>query len=244
MRAFLVALQFLTCLPVRMDGELHPQDTSRSLAWYPVVGLLIGVLLMLSALLLHDSPPLLSAALLLTLWVVLSGALHLDGLADSADAWVGGLGDRDRTLTIMKDPRCGPAGVVTVVLVLLVKFSALFTLLETGNVVLLLLAPALGRMALPLLFSTTPYVREQGLGSALAARPPRGLILLIGAAVFIVLLLVAGGSVPGALVVMVSLFLLLRIVMMRRLGGTTGDVAGALVEMTEVAVLIFLASVC
>jgi adenosylcobinamide-GDP ribazoletransferase len=67
----------------------------------------------------------LHAALLLTVWVLLSGGLHLDGLADSADAWLGGFGDRERTLTIMKDPRSGPIAVVVLVLVLLLKFCAL-----------------------------------------------------------------------------------------------------------------------
>ena len=90
------------------------------------------------------APLLLHAALLLTAWVLLSGGLHLDGLADSADAWLGGFGDRERTLTIMKDPRSGPIAVVTLGLVLLLKFTALVALIEQHNGAALILAPLIG----------------------------------------------------------------------------------------------------
>lgn len=104
MLPFWIALQFLSSLPVRLPGMPAAEQMGRSLLFYPVVGLLFGVLLWAFDSLLAASPLLLHAALLLTLWVLLSGALHLDGLADSADAWLGGFGDRERTLTIMKDP--------------------------------------------------------------------------------------------------------------------------------------------
>ncbi len=238
MRPFLVALQFLTSLPVRLAATPDEREIGRSLAWYPAVGLLLGGVLFVAALILTSAPPLLAAALVLSLWVLLSGGLHLDGLADSADAWIGGLGDRDRTLAIMKDPCCGPAGVVAVVLLLLLKFSALYSVVETASLAILLLAPALGRMALPLLFLTTPYVRKQGLGSALATYASRNQVVLIGIAVLAVLFLLVKSTLLWLLIVVVSVFLVLRTMMMRRLGGTTGDVAGALVEVVEVVVLI------
>ncbi|WP_372867942.1 adenosylcobinamide-GDP ribazoletransferase, partial [Pseudomonas sp.] len=125
MTALLIALQFLTRLPVRLAAMPSAQETGRSLLWYPVVGLLIGLLLLGVHYLLGDAPALLQAALLLVIWVGLSGGLHLDGLADSADAWAGGFGDRERTLAIMKDPRSGPMAVVVLVLLLLLKFVAL-----------------------------------------------------------------------------------------------------------------------
>lgn len=107
----LIALQFLTRLPVRLLGMPAPEQVGRSLLWYPLVGLLLGGLLLAAQALLSQQPAVLQAALLLTLWVALSGGLHLDGLADTADAWVGGYGDRERTLAIMKDPRSGPIAV-------------------------------------------------------------------------------------------------------------------------------------
>ena len=111
-----VALQFLTRLPVRLAGMPSPQQIGRSLLWYPLVGLLIGLLLFALQQLLGGLSLMLQAALLLAVWVGVSGGLHLDGLADSADAWVGGFGDRARTLEIMKDPRSGPIAVVVLVL--------------------------------------------------------------------------------------------------------------------------------
>ncbi|EQL42777.1 cobalamin synthase (plasmid) [Pseudomonas aeruginosa VRFPA03] len=154
LRSLLVALQFLTRLPVRLSAMPTPEQFGRAVLCYPLVGVLIGVVLYAAARSLDGTPPLLQAALLLSLWVALSGALHLDGLADMADAWIGGLGDRERTLAIMKDPRSGPVAVVVLVLVLLLKFSALAALLGQGEAGLLPLAPWLARSSLPLLFLT------------------------------------------------------------------------------------------
>ncbi len=176
--------------------------------------------------LLLGTPLLLHAALLLSVWVVLSGALHLDGLADSADAWLGGYGDRERTLTIMKDPRSGPIAVVTLVLVLLLKFAALLALIEQQHSVVLIIVPLISRSALLGLFLTTSYVRPGGLGQALADHLPRlaGKQVLAISAVACVLM--AGLSGVWALVLAAVLFVWLRQVMVRRLGGTTGDTAG------------------
>lgn len=173
MLPFWIALQFLSSLPVSLPGMPEPRELGRSLLFYPLVGLLFGLLLWLASLLLQGTPAPLHAALLLTVWVLLSGALHLDGLADSADAWLGGFGDRERTLQIMKDPRSGPIAVVTLVLVLLLKFCALWVLVEQGIGAQLLLAPLIGRAAMLGLFLCTPYVRPGGLGQALAEHLPR-----------------------------------------------------------------------
>ena len=169
----LIALQFLTRLPVRLPGMPKPEQIGRSLLWYPLVGVLLGGLLLALHGLLGDTPALLQAAILLAVWVGLSGGLHLDGLADTADAWIGGHADRQRTLEIMKDPRSGPIAVVVLLLVLLLKFAALVVLLGQGAWAGLLLAPWLGRALLPLLLLTTPYVRAGGLGAALAEHLPR-----------------------------------------------------------------------
>ena len=170
--------------------------------------------------------------------MLLSGGLHLDGLADSADAWLGGFGDRERTLTIMKDPRSGPIAVVTLVLVLLLKFTAILALIESHHSIALLLAPLIGRSAMLGLFLSTPYVRAGGLGQALADHFPRGAarrVLLVSG---VACVLFAGWSGLAAVVASMTCFLWLRQVMIRRLGGTTGDTAGALLELLEVVVLL------
>ncbi len=240
MKAFLLALQFLTCFPVSLRSAPSPADWGRSALAYPAIGLLIGLLLAGLQQLVGHADPLLQAALLTATWALITGGLHLDGLADSADAWVGGHGDRERTLAIMKDPRSGPAAISTLVLTLLLKFAALAVLIKADAWPALLLVPVLGRSAIVALLLSTPYVRPGGMGSALTAHLPRA------AAVLVMLLVAAGGLYAGkagalALVVAVAAWLALRWMMLRRLGGMTGDTLGAAVELTEVAVLIALA---
>jgi adenosylcobinamide-GDP ribazoletransferase len=237
MRGLLAALAFLTRLPVPAREE-SARTRAASLAWYPLVGLLIGALLAFVAWALGDAPSMVRAAAVLVAWVALTGALHLDGLADSADAWIGGLGDRERTLAIMKDPRCGPAGVVALVLLLLCKFAALASLPPAAWPALLW-APLLARTGLTALFLTTPYVRGGGLGAALADAPRVACL----AAVTLVIVACVLGRWRGALALLVAgaVFGGWRQAGMRRLGGFTGDVAGAMAESIEAAVLLALA---
>lgn len=239
-RALWVAMQFLTRLPLPKMAVIEDRERGYSLLWYPIVGLLIGGLLAFFVWILMDVPSLLSAALLLVAWVAITGALHLDGLADSADAWMGGLGSRERSLAIMQDPHCGTGAVVVLVLVLLLKFAALENILAAGDFNLLWIAPVLGRLAVPLLFLTTPYVRPGGLGEALAKHLPRRAAWVV---VVITAAFVAGQSEVGILVVVVAAltFFLLRAMMLRRIQGTTGDTAGAMVELVEMAVLVIVA---
>jgi len=238
-KPLLIALQFLTRIPLPSHPHLEPRDIGRSMLFYPLVGLLIGSLLYGIEHLLQGAAPLLRAALLVATWVVITGALHLDGLADMADGWIGGHGDRERTLTIMKDPYCGPMGVTALLLVLLLKVAALEQIAGQATYVLLV-APLLGRTFLLLLLLTTPYVRPGGLGETLSRELPRTVAWVIVVAVSVGLVLIPGISV-AMLFVMLGVFLLFRYVLLARLGGTTGDTAGALLEVCEVAVLIYTA---
>ncbi len=232
----LIALQFLTRLPVRLPWLPSPEENGRSLLWYPAVGLLLGLLLTVLHGLLAGVASGLQAALLLCVWVWLSGGLHLDGLADTADAWVGGYGDRERTLAIMKDPACGPIGVITLVLLLLVKWAALVALLQAGHGYMLLLAPWFARWSLPLALLSMPYVRPGGLGQVLAEHAPRQR-LLIFLIVHTLAMLFWGWAALLGLLLTLGVLLLVRRQLLRRLGGTTGDTAGAIVELTEAVVL-------
>lgn len=241
MLPFWIALQFLSSLPVRLPGMPEPTQLGRSLLFYPLVGALFGALLWILSTALSGAPPLLHGALLLTAWVLLSGGLHLDGLADSADAWLGGFGDRERTLSIMKDPRSGPIAVITLALVLLLKFTALLALIEQGQAVALIIAPVLGRCALLGLFLSTPYVRAGGLGQALADHLPRDAGCKVLSISVLGCVLLAGWTGILASIIATAVFIGLRHMMLRRLGGCTGDTAGALLELLEMAVLVGLA---
>ncbi len=236
-RPFLIALQFLTRLPVRLSGDITERDIGRSLLCYPLVGLIIGLLLAALNWTIASAPDQLRAGVLLAAWVLITGALHLDGLADSADAWLGGHGDRERTLAIMKDPYCGPAAVVILVVVLILKFAALTVLVQRNDWTSLIVTPLLARASLPLLFLTTPYVRRGGLGAALAEHAPRGPTILVLIVTVVAILLMTGKSGLLPLAVATLAFVLLRVLMLRRIGGTTGDTAGALVELVETLAL-------
>ncbi|KUM44337.1 adenosylcobinamide-GDP ribazoletransferase [Pseudomonas sp. EpS/L25] len=236
----LIAVQFLTRLPVRLPGLPPPEAVGRSVLWYPVVGLLLGGLLSLIAWSGAAGGVFLQATLALAGSVMLTGGPHLDGLADTADAWVGGYGDRERTLAIMKDPACGPMGVLALLLTLLLKWSALVVLLPQSSASLWLAALA-GRLALPWLLLTTPYVRPGGLGELLSRHLPRATLrgVLLGG-VALLLALPLGGF---ALIATAAVALLGRRALRQRLGGTTGDTAGALLELCETGVLVMLALV-
>ncbi|HEB86499.1 MAG TPA: adenosylcobinamide-GDP ribazoletransferase [Gammaproteobacteria bacterium] len=238
MRSFIIALQFLTRIPVPALRDISEAEMGRSLLYYPLVGIVIGLLLAGLNMLLAGAPDGLQAALVLAAWVLITGALHLDGLADSADAWLGGLGDRERSLAIMKDPRSGPAAVVLIVLLLLIKFAALQTLVTGVHWPVLILAPLLARTALPLLFQTTAYVRPGGLATAIAENVSWIGGILLPLFVCLIILVSLGWRAASPIIAALATFVLLRAIMCKRLGGTTGDTAGAMVEVIETVVLV------
>ena len=243
MQPFLIALQFLTRIPVKSNSNWDDKNTALSILYYPLVGLIIGCVLWLSAVLFDALVPMLGALLVLILWVLISGGLHLDGLADSADAWAGGYADKQRSLDIMKDPAAGPFAVVVLVLLLLVKFISLLVIVESNQFWLLCLAPVFGRLSVIVLFITTPYVREQGLGAKMAEHLDRK----FSYSVIIVTLLIAAILLPVMvfLIMLFSTFValyFLRYLMMQRLQGMTGDTIGASVEIIEAVSLFVLAA--
>lgn len=243
MKGLPLALAFLTRLPVpAIDHD--PVAVGRSLAWYPLVGALIGTLLAGATALLDAclaAAPGVTAVLIVAFWAWLTGGLHLDGLADTADAAAAG-GDRARRLAVLQDPRTGPAGVVAVVLVLLAKYAALAHLLPAGGAMIaLVIAPVIGRSVVVAAFMSTPYVRAGGLGEALARHHDRR-ACLAGLALAMIGLGVLTG-LPVALILVLSnaaLLLYWRWKASRDFGGFTGDLAGALVERAETLSLICL----
>ena len=214
----LVALQFLTQVPVKFKQYPDEKTAAGSLIFYPAVGLLIGYLLVLAANLFSAVPPMLSAAMLLSIWVAITGALHMDGLADSCDARM-----------------AGPIAVVSLICLLLLKFTALLAILELQQYYLLLLAPLISRSMLPILLLNTPYVRPTGIGASLVANAPEKPVYV--AAVLGLVVAYAVGSLTVLIIGALS-YLALRMLMMKRLDGLTGDTAGASIELVETLVLL------
>ena len=244
-KPFLYALQFLTRIPVPLREAPDSLLQGRAVLTYPLVGLVIGALLVGVHLFLAGESvgASLQAVLVLAFWVGITGALHIDGLADMTDAWIGGHGDRERTLEIMKDPTCGPMAVTAIVLLLLVKYVAIEQVVALGYWQALLIVPVLGRAGLVAALLTLPYVRKEGLGEHASRHlPKRGSVvtLLLTAAFATVLL---GYYLLPLLVALFVFFFLFRHDLMGRIGGLTGDTAGAMCELIEaisLVVIVFL----
>ena len=234
---FLIAVQLLTRIPVRLPDLPSDRDVGQSLLYYPLVGFLIASILLMLGALFSDSP-MMAAALILSGWVLITGGLHLDGLADSADAWVGGFGDREKTLALMKDPTCGPIAVAVLILLMLVKFAGLVYIIEHGHLEVILIALMASRSAVVVLYLTTPYAKSSGMGAALSQHLPRSnsnWVLGVSAAACFV---IAGGAAVVLLLTVLLTLWGLRRMMMSRIGGVTGDTTGAVIELTEASVLV------
>lgn len=236
--SFTLALQFLTRLPLNLNITLSEQRVGQSVLFYPLIGLLIGAILVLISYLLPEQSLALNAAIILTAWVLITGGLHLDGLADCSDAWAGGLADKERSLAIMKDPAAGPIAVTILVLLLLLKWAALQNLLQQQEILIpLLLAPFLGRLSILMLMLSTPYIRKNGLGSVMQQHLPKHPARLI---VLFSLIFCFWLTNIYTLLATLIITALIRYLALQRLQGVTGDVYGASVELVEAVVLISL----
>ncbi|HET9200778.1 MAG TPA: adenosylcobinamide-GDP ribazoletransferase [Dehalococcoidia bacterium] len=228
----------MTSLPVA-QAETRVQDASPAL--FPVVGLALGVLLLaLDAMLGQLLPRPATSALVVLALAVFTGALHLDGLADSADGLFGGR-DQSSRLAIMDDPRNGAFGFVAVALALLLKFSAIVSLSGWLRAGTLLLFPFAARTAVLWLMALLPAARQSGMANqaAAVAVPVAALTTAAGLAVASVVFFPAGGLlIVGALMSAAAIGLYA----LRRLGGVTGDVLGASIEIAEVAVVLLAAT--
>lgn len=229
MTGFWAALQFLTRLPVpRGDYRLET-----SVIWLPVVGLILGAILAMvdAALRWLAVDALVASTVVVVLLLVLSGALHADGLMDTCDA-VFGHASPERRLEIMRDPRAGAFGVVGLVCVVALKIAAVAALPAAIRLQLLMLAPILGRWAIVLLATVFPYGRPSGLGAPLAAAAtPRALALAS-------ILPLVGCVVLGPVGVLCGVLAALAVLglgrwLMRLLPGLTGDCYGAVCEVVE-----------
>lgn len=237
MTPFFIALQFLTTFPVQLKQMPSKQQNAQSLLFYSVIGLIIGLILFALAYLLQDIPVILLSSVILVVWIWLTGGLHLDGLADTADAWVGGFGDPERTLAIMKDPSCGPIGVLSLIILCLLKWSALYVLLQERLYSALILFPLLSRLAPLFLFLTTPYVRKKGLGTSIAEFIPKTAAIIV----FVLSLLTSvywGWAGMLCALSMLGTLLYLKHKFIQRIGGITGDTVGASIEICEAVSLL------
>ncbi len=240
MRRLLVAIGCLTVLPLEVRGAVTDEDCGGSLLWFPVVGLGVGVVLVGAhrALTPALSQPVVAAVLLIA-WVVLTGAMHLDGFGDLCDGLYGGKTPEAR-LAIMKDPHVGVMAVVAISCLLILKCALLGSLAMRGVAVsALLLSPCLGRWAMVLLATTMPYARAGGGTGAPFVRSARVSSLMIASAMALAAAGgIGGGRGLGLCMIAVGISLIVRYTCGRLLGGITGDGLGAVGELVEAGVLI------
>ncbi|HEV8249009.1 MAG TPA: adenosylcobinamide-GDP ribazoletransferase [Gaiellaceae bacterium] len=237
-RAAAAAVAFLTIVPLGRVIVLGPDDVARGAALFPLVGAAVGAAMGgVATGLAGPLPPLAAAALALAAGAVLTGAMHLDALADSADA----LGARSRAaaLEIMRDPRIGPFGVLALTLDVLTKAVALAALTAAGGAVLpAIAAGAAARATAPVLAVALPAARADGSGAELARRGGLG-VAATAAAIGLVVAAVASGWAGVAIFATAALVAGgVAVAARRRFGGATGDVLGAAVELAETAGLL------
>jgi len=230
-KRLIVAFGFLTRLPMpRID--VGAEDFATAIRFYPIVGLAIGALVSGAGWLGALVDPWTGACAALLIWIAVTGALHLDGLADLADGLGAAHGDRTRLLAVMADPHIGSFGVVTIASQMLAKLVLLHAV---GANWALILVPFAARMG-PLLWARLlPPLRPGGLGAAVAGAV-RGRDLLGWG-----LLLALAAAVVPALVILPLLVLVVATWLRRTLGGVTGDAHGAGIEIVETGLLVALA---
>lgn len=238
---FWAALHFLTTFPAPLSADL-PEDTwGKSMAYFPLVGFVLGACLVVgNVLFLRVWPPMLAAACVLGLWVILTGALHLDGFADCCDGLLVAKSPEDR-LRILRDPHVGTFGIVGIVILLLVKYACLVEIQSEPDImnVGLILAPVLSRWIMVYVTVMYPYGREgQSLGRTFVSHVTRRSVWVSSLVALVLGLLVGGWMGLASMIIVGMVGLGVAEWAMTRLPGLTGDVYGAINELCEVAVLL------
>ena len=238
---FLAAWQFLTSIPLPRLREASPEELGRSAVYFPVVGLVIGVILAgLYWLLSFILPAAVVNVLLIVLLVVITGALHLDGFVDTCDGLAVQPTVEDRW-RVMHDSRVGAFGIIGVVLLLLVKYVSLSNIPGTLMIATLLFLPVVSRWAMVYAVFAYPYARPSGLGKVLK----QGFGWRSFTIATVITLVVALAMFPlwhfTGLVVMLGVWIVavvMAVIFKQKFAGLTGDNYGAINEVAEVMVLI------
>jgi adenosylcobinamide-GDP ribazoletransferase len=225
----LLALSLMTRIPIPQQENIRAEEFAQAALFFPLAGALIGGMLLLPTIFFPLSSPILLAAILTFLWTAITGGLHLKGVGSSADAWIGGIGDEEKTHRILNDKITGDAGTTAIAGILILKFAALTVLIEHSFLWSIALAPVLGRGLMLLMFVTTPCVRAEGLASAVSTYLQRDLVRLILAVCLLFAVIV---SLNGMLLMLAG-FLFVRRLELKRLKGCTMNTAAASVEFGE-----------
>ncbi|MCG8442977.1 MAG: adenosylcobinamide-GDP ribazoletransferase [Caulobacterales bacterium] len=235
---FLLAVQFLTRLPVPREVGYSPERLAAAARYYPLVGLIVGGLSAGVFWAAHLALPALLAVLLATAAGLLAtGAFHEDGLADTVDG-VGGGASREAALAIMKDSRLGAYGAAALGLALAIKVAALAALAPAAVMLALIAAHGVSRLSSVLVIATSRYVRDHGTGKPVAGGISGAGLLVATVIGALGLLILAAGLSPLAALAggggALAGHLAMRCFFERKLGGYTGDALGAVQQASEI----------
>jgi adenosylcobinamide-GDP ribazoletransferase len=234
LQLFFTALTFFTRIPCASWGKHDQADLNRAARYFPLVGVVVGLVAVAAFLLASRILPV-SLAVLLSMisTLLLTGAFHEDGLSDAVDG-LGGGWDKEQMLTIMKDSRIGNYGAVALVMALLIKFQALINIPLTQLPVVIIAAHSMSRFASTVLIYTQSYVRENGKAKPLAQNIYERELAI--AAVFgLAPLALLDPHLWWALLLPVLVWLWFSNKLKKLLGGYTGDCLGAMQQLCEIS---------
>lgn len=236
----LIALQFLTRIPLPFIPFNEKNNFANSVKYFPLAGLVLGGVLVLGHWLFSQFlPPLMTAGLIILLHIWLTGGLHLDGFMDTVDGIMSGR-QREQMLAIMKDSRVGAHSVWAVLCLLLLKFSALASMSPIQLQLSLILAPVIARWQIILSMSYWPYARQEGLGKMFQGAPLRPVLWLNALLILLGCYYLAGWIGVGSFVTTILVVVLINTRLVKNLGGLAGDTYGAIIEISETLVFVLL----
>jgi adenosylcobinamide-GDP ribazoletransferase len=236
-KRIITAVTFLTIMPLPNNGVIQPKEFGKSMAYFPLVGLLIGALLIgAQMVLIKIFSPLTTTVLLIAFWSCLTGFLHLEGFVDAIDGFSAS-SNKERILDVMKDHHCGAKGVVAIVFLIIVKIVLLSDIPAYLLTPALVLTPAVSRWVM-LAASLCPHAsNETGLGKTFVENSGSTEVVIAS-----IILMIAGLSLLRIqfIVLMIPVLILVLLFLsyvIRKINGVTGDILGAMNELTEAACL-------
>jgi len=236
LKSLIIALQFLTIIPLRPSTRPEERDIADSMSFFPLIGIVIGGFLILINLTTRAFSSLIVNTLILIGWIGITGALHLDGFTDTVDGFCGGK-DKEEILRIMKDSSIGAKGVVALILLLLLKFTLLVGLANDYKNYALLLAPVIGRWSMVEGIYLSSYVREEGLAKAFFSHKTGREIFWASLITFCLGLCLFKLEFFYIIGIVLTTNFLLIVYFKRQIGGLTGDILGGLNEVIELLTL-------
>lgn len=247
MKGLILLFRFMTRLPIGFDPKFDSDELGKGMRFFPIVGMVIGLVLFIAFWLLGHIiySPMVMAVILVIIEVVLTGGLHLDGLADTFDG-IFSYRSKQKMLDIMKDSRLGTNGGLVLILYFFLKVALLVEAsVESPAVmsIMLLISPAVARLNSVVNCGSAPYARATGMGKTFVDHTDG---IAVGVATILTGIFVGGLAylfkIPYAVLLIIPIVMILGYffakLMTRKIGGITGDTLGAVVELSEIITML------